>query len=291
MRPGRSLEVLVSHLEKVLSGGSVSVTSPMKLRDRFTGSLREHDIVLTINQGHHRLVLAIECRDHSRPIGVSQVEAFHTKCQDTGIDKGIIVSSKGFSRTAQTKAQQLGIRCFTLQGAIAFDWLQAPGLEVRKRRPTHLSIVIEVKGGQVAGPPERQRLVDPDGVPVSVEQLRADILEHFRLVPWDSDTSAGICELELKPDGLFVQDASLGEAVLVDRILCSLEYETIRTTAPFKLVEYSDREMGEKLAQAAIVDGEDHGLPGDIVVAYDPEKGGGVYLVKKPAKSRNRGEE
>lgn len=290
MRAGRSLEILVSYLEKVLRGDSVEVTSPMKLRDRFTGGLREHDVVLTMSPGHHRLVVAIECRDHSRPISVSQVEAFHTKCQDTGVDQGIIVSPKGFYRKAQMKAQQLGMRCFTLQEAISFDWLLASGMEVRKRRPTHLSITMEVKGGQLLTPSSECKIVDSSGVSVSAELLQAEVVEHSRSLPWDSDTDAGECEAELKPHGLFVQDALSGEAVPIDRLLCSLKYETARTLAPFKLVQYSDQDIGEKIAQAAVIDGDAYGLPGDIVVAYDPEKGGGVYLVKKPGKVRNGGE-
>ena len=91
MRMGRPLEVLVSHLEKVLSVGTVKVESPKRLRDRVTSKLREHDVVLAVNQGHHQMTVALECRDHARPVDVSQVEAFNTKCQHTGVDVGIIV--------------------------------------------------------------------------------------------------------------------------------------------------------------------------------------------------------
>ena len=85
MRQGKSLEALVEQLERSLAKSeNVSVSAPKKLRDRITGRLREHDVVLTVNQGHHEILIAIECRDRSRPITVNQVEGFWAKCHDTG---------------------------------------------------------------------------------------------------------------------------------------------------------------------------------------------------------------
>jgi len=66
-KTGKSLEKLVSSLEKVLgNAGNVCVESPKRLRDKITGKLREHDVVLTINEAHHHVIIAIECRDRSR---------------------------------------------------------------------------------------------------------------------------------------------------------------------------------------------------------------------------------
>ena len=103
-KQGRSLECLVASIEQALGGkDGVQVESPKRLPDRTTGELREHDVLLTICRGHHSLRVAIECRDRSRPVGVDQVEQFCAKCQDTGIDKGVIVSPKGFWKTARKK--------------------------------------------------------------------------------------------------------------------------------------------------------------------------------------------
>jgi hypothetical protein len=291
LRAGRSLEVLVSHLERVLAGDSVKVTSPMKLRDRFTSGLREHDVVLTIDQGHHQLLVAIECRDHSRPISVSQVEAFHTKCQDTGVAQGIIVSSKGFYHKAQKKAQQLGIRSFTLQEAVAFDWLLAPGMQVRKRRPTHLSLTMSVKQGTILSASAMCDVVDSQGTPVPMDLLQAEVLEQFRSVPWESSADTGECSLELEPLGLFIRANTTDAALPIEKIVCSLKYETVRVLAPFKLVRYVDEDKEKKITQAAVIDGSGHGLPGDIVIAYDPDEGGGVYLVKRSSDKPRNGEE
>ena len=75
---GKALERLVAQIEKTLVSNDVLVDSPKRLPDRVTGKLREHDVVLTFKQGNHTAMDAIECRDRSRPIGVPEVEAFHT---------------------------------------------------------------------------------------------------------------------------------------------------------------------------------------------------------------------
>jgi predicted helicase len=126
---GKTLEKLIASLEKVLANrGDIVIEAPKRMPDRTTGSLREHDVVLTTTHGHHSFTIAIECRDHSRPITVNQVEGFWAKCQDTRIDQGIIVSSAGFYNTARKKAEHLGIRCLDIEEVESFDWLLAPGI-------------------------------------------------------------------------------------------------------------------------------------------------------------------
>jgi len=77
MRAGRRLEKVVHYIESVVAGSeNVTVESPKRLRDKTTGRLREHDVVVTVRQEHHTLIIALECRERSRPVGVPQVEAF-----------------------------------------------------------------------------------------------------------------------------------------------------------------------------------------------------------------------
>jgi hypothetical protein len=95
-------------------GAKVKVESPKRLIDKDTGRLREHDMVLTFLEGPHELCVALECRDRSRPVGVPEVEAFWAKCQRTGISHGIIVSSKGFTKSAISKANTQNIGCLLL---------------------------------------------------------------------------------------------------------------------------------------------------------------------------------
>jgi hypothetical protein len=124
MGKGKDLERVVSTLEKHLSAHSQTVIeSPKRLKDITTGRLREHDVVLTVSSDHHVFTVAIECRDRKRKVGVPDVESFWAKCSDTGVDKGIIVSSSGFTNSAIEKAIFRSIRCLTIDEVETFDWL------------------------------------------------------------------------------------------------------------------------------------------------------------------------
>src|SRR6476469_9017906 len=107
---GKHLERLVALIETALGTDGVKVEMRKHLPDRITGKPREHDVLVTITSAHHTVQIALECRDLSRPITVSMVEAFHQKCQDTGIEQGAIVSTSGFAQTARDKAEHYGIR-------------------------------------------------------------------------------------------------------------------------------------------------------------------------------------
>ena len=121
---GRDLQRLIRVIEEARAAGTnIAIQSPQFFKDKVTGKRREHDVVLTIKHDHHELIVAIECRDRSRPVGVGEVEVFHNKCSDTGVNSGIIVSSKGFRRTAREKAAHYGIRCLTLDEVEAFSWI------------------------------------------------------------------------------------------------------------------------------------------------------------------------
>ena len=96
---GEDLEQLIACVETALaSDPKYSIERRKRLVDTDTGRFREHDVIVTWSDGHHVLTTALECRARSRPVGVPDVEAFHSKCQKTGINRGIIVSASGSTR-------------------------------------------------------------------------------------------------------------------------------------------------------------------------------------------------
>lgn len=124
-RPGRTLEKLIAFLEKMLSRAEGAVIeSPFYVRDKITGEVREHDVVVRGNFGHHETLIALECRDKSRPVTVNEVESFQSKCNDTGIHGKVIVAVKGFTKGAMKKAEAYGIRCLSLDEALGFPWME-----------------------------------------------------------------------------------------------------------------------------------------------------------------------
>ena len=146
MKKGKTFEKLVAQLEKSLSENkAINFKVHEKLRDKVTGQLREHDIVLYIEHEHHNCRIAIECRDRSRPIGVNQIESFYNKCIDTQIDQGIMVSAKGFYNTAIKKAKNYGIRCFSLEQVSSLDWIKINKMKVYTRNIIHSEWILNTE--------------------------------------------------------------------------------------------------------------------------------------------------
>ena len=141
-RPGEKLQRIVKAIEAAINiDQRISVESPKFLKDMDTGRMREHDVVLTIKQKHHTILIALECKATAKKVGSPEVEAFHAKCQRTGINRGIIVSSRGFSKPGRKKAEASGIECFTLEDAIGFDWCIASSITFRRREVRAVNVI------------------------------------------------------------------------------------------------------------------------------------------------------
>lgn len=122
-RRGRDLEKLAASIERQLNGAEdITVHSPAFLTDTDTGERREHDVLIVVRRNHHELKIGLECRDRKAKVDSADVGAFCEKCQTTGINSGVIVSSSGFTRPALEKAEKKSIRCLTLAQAEQFNW-------------------------------------------------------------------------------------------------------------------------------------------------------------------------
>lgn len=148
-RPGIAFQNFVAQLERVFGhSDSRKVESPKRLRDRDTGRLREHDVVITWQHDHHVILTAIECRDYTRPVGVPDVEAFKLKCERTGIHHAVMVSASGFATTARTKAAAHDIVCMELSEADRFDWMTMDAIRVQTPHIVKWSLVIALDNPQ-----------------------------------------------------------------------------------------------------------------------------------------------
>lgn len=265
MKQGKSLEILVAHLEKALAGNdNVTITAPKKVRDRITNRLREHDVVIAIRQGHHEYQIAIECRDLSRPITVNQVEGFWKKCQDTGV-QGIIVSTKGFCKPARTKATHLGIRCFDLEQAKSFNWLGASGMEMVKRNITniHWTLIPIADSGNI---PKDITLVNENGVEITKAFLIENAKQQLAKLPIDSSSdSKQTARINFIVNNLSIFDRSTKGYIPLKSIIADIEYEVIREHVPFDLFKYSEKNDDREIANAALATHEFDGIRGKFM--------------------------
>lgn len=120
---GHDFEELVTCLSNCLHE-KATVTPNDKLVDKHTGRKRQIDISIRITDGPSSFLGIIEARDRSRKVGVPYLEQVKSKRDSVGADKAFIVSNKGFTSTAITKAHAYNIELLSLSKALKNDWSQ-----------------------------------------------------------------------------------------------------------------------------------------------------------------------
>jgi hypothetical protein len=195
-------------------------------------------VVLTFSMQHHELIVALECKDRSRKIGVPEIEAFKKKCERTGIHRGIVVSSLGFTQSALKKASTMDIGCFSLSEIEKFNWCQAPGIECHIREiidGPHFKIFPRV-------PVDTNSALCNDGGCLTPEQLRQIAFDCIHKRPDDTaiaqdelavNSPVGIRFIDANPSGFYVVNSD-GEQVPICRLEITLRYQVKTCMVPFK---------------------------------------------------------
>jgi hypothetical protein len=281
MKPGRSLEKLVECLEKALTENTdTAIESPKKLRDQVTGQLREYDVVITTTQHHRNFRIAIECRDRSRPVDNTQVEAFWAKCQHTETDQGIIVSSQGFYKTALRKAQHLHIECLSLEQVASFDWLHSPEVVVYSRevKHTHWTIIpVDQENNRWS---TDLSLVDQKGIEISHEILDANVRNRLDGYLVEPDDSTSQCvDFEFTGKGTYIRDNQNDRIEPVKKLIVSVEYDVAREYAPSQLLRYQNKTEGTHIVDAAVTPIEFGDKIIKLALIYHPDQGGKLMVI------------
>jgi hypothetical protein len=248
-KDGKDLQRLIRVIESARTAGKeIAIESPKYFVDRVTGERREHDVVLTIKPAHHEIVVALECRDRSRKVGVPEIEAFHTKCHDTGVHAGIIVSSMGFYETAKRKAKTYNIRCLTLDEVTGFDWFLPDSMSVFSKHMTHVHAQIDF---DLPFAPRMDDIHDKDGRPLTNEAINQTALcalnTHHDLLP--KEIGEHVVSFNIRPDLYAVID---GRDYATCRIVFTVTFENRLTFAPFRFRSYNDEGTKKSITQAAI---------------------------------------
>lgn len=117
----RRFEKLVARVQRELSP-QAQVTHNEMIRGRKTGEMRQVDVAIRTKVGQFPLLIAVDCKDLSRPAIVTHVEAFAGLLDDIGANKGALVASNGFSAAAKKRATEAGIDLYRLVDAEDHDW-------------------------------------------------------------------------------------------------------------------------------------------------------------------------
>jgi hypothetical protein len=289
MKPGRSLEKLVAYLEKHLaSSGAVLVESPKRIVDKTTGRLREHDVVLTVTSGHHTIMVAVECRDRSRPVGVPQIEGFAKKCSETFINKAVIVSPCGFTSTALIKAKALGIKCLSLEQVDSLPWLFSDfKFKQIKTEYKHFDFTIIPKENFTEKPINFDLVVENDEV-ISIHDLRNTIINAMNARENDpNETQVGdkVEKLNVVVPNLAIVDKKTGHKKNIEYIETTAYSETQIEEIPFVLQEYKEATSDSLISQLAVAKVDFGFAKGRFVINHKLETGGEIVFISDTDKS------
>lgn len=118
--PKRSndFQKLVFILKNYVADGEAKVTESKMLVDLVTGKEREVDICIERNIAGHKVIISIECRDHSRPADIGWVEQMKAKHDRLPTNCLILVSKSGFSKESYKVANSYGIETIKLEKEI-----------------------------------------------------------------------------------------------------------------------------------------------------------------------------
>lgn len=120
----KRFEKIMHDMHAQLAPAGAIVTPDDRVMGRESNTERQLDVTIRANVAGYGVFIVIECRDESRPIDVNGVGEFATKLQDVAANKGIMISTSGFTSSAITLAKARGIVTRTYIDTENADWRQ-----------------------------------------------------------------------------------------------------------------------------------------------------------------------
>ena len=122
MKPGTKFEKLTEKIfaQLVKQPDYEKVEHDIKLEGK--DGPRQIDVLITSEIAGMKIKTIIECKDYKGRVSVGVVDSLHSVMQDVNANKGVLVSSNGFSSTAINKAKRLGISLYTAHEALSEKW-------------------------------------------------------------------------------------------------------------------------------------------------------------------------
>ncbi len=107
---GDLLENVITGICSGLKGSKV--TRNAEIDGRHTRAKRDVDVLIEGRLNAFAVRIAVEAKNYQDRVGVEKIEALHSKLEDIGVDLGVMVSSKGFTRPAKNAAASWDIQLF-----------------------------------------------------------------------------------------------------------------------------------------------------------------------------------
>lgn len=108
----RDYEIVVQRVIESLIG--VDVFHSKEYEGRITGRKIKIDVSFLLNIAGADLLVLVECKSYKHRVSVDDVEEFHSKIDDIGAQKGILITTIGFQKGAVNAARGRRIALATL---------------------------------------------------------------------------------------------------------------------------------------------------------------------------------
>ena len=108
------------HQQYDISGARITLDDHIPGQDSKT--LRQVDISIRVQIGPYSVLIAVECKDHAHPLDVGAIGEFVALRNDIRANKGVVVSTGGFTPAAIELARSLGIDTRTYIDTESQDW-------------------------------------------------------------------------------------------------------------------------------------------------------------------------
>jgi hypothetical protein len=117
----KKFEEVVADIQRELSP-EAEVTTNQSLPGKRSNTQRQIDICIKQKVGQYDILIIVDCKDYKHPLDVREVESFLGMVEDVGANKGALISVKGFSKSAKTRAKEAGVNLYTLVDAKNEEW-------------------------------------------------------------------------------------------------------------------------------------------------------------------------
>ncbi len=122
--PARSNEYqrLVYLINRALAQSEAQIIESAMLYDSEAQTDREIDILLKSKISGHEILIGIECTSVKNPVDLVRLEGLKEKHRKVGINKTVVVSRSGFTKTAKDYARKNHIQLLTFDAAQKTKW-------------------------------------------------------------------------------------------------------------------------------------------------------------------------
>jgi hypothetical protein len=116
MKKGKSAEILLKIVQETFKDSvTTQIHHDYKIPNT-DGNKRQIDILIEGRVNDFEVVIAIECKDHKRPVPAEKIEAFKGNCDRLPrINKKVFVSTNGYQKDAIKAAAAFSIELFDLK--------------------------------------------------------------------------------------------------------------------------------------------------------------------------------